>query len=498
MKKKLVLVNTIVSLLYQLIVIICGFVLPQYILRAFGSETNGLVNSINQFLSIVSFLELGVGAVVSSALYGPLAKKDWREVSKVVSSANHFFGNIAKILLIYVVLLVIVFPFINSSEFDAFYTGSLIVIISVNSFAQYYIGIVDNIVLNANQQAYIVYTSQAIASIVNTVFCVILMKYGAGIHTVKAATAAVYIARPIIVRLYVNRKYNINRHERCVNDSINQKWNAVAQHISECVLDSTDIVVLTLFSSLSNVSVYYVYNLVVYNLKNFFLIASSSGILSYMGQMYSIGNMERVSKFFDKIEWMIHEGVVLIFSITAVLIVPFVKVYTSGISDAEYIQPLFALFIVIAHASHCIRLPYFLLVKSSGKYKETQSYFIYSTILNIVLSIVLVNIMGLPGCAIGTLVAMFLQTVCLARYTYKCLLKKDIMFFYRRIIYDVVQFGVIVIVGRMFALNKISYVSWIIMALEVGVFASICVVIFNYIFEREHFIYMLDKILKRR
>ena len=97
MRKKKLAKNTISSLIFQVTTIVCGFILPRLILLYYGSETNGLVNSITQFLSIISFLELGVGAVVQSSLYKPLSKNDSVEVSKIVKSANKFFRTLAKI-----------------------------------------------------------------------------------------------------------------------------------------------------------------------------------------------------------------------------------------------------------------------------------------------------------------------------------------------------------------------------------------------------------------
>ena len=79
------------SLLAQVTVLVCGFILPRFFLQSFGSEVNGMVNSIAQFLGVISFLELGVGAVVESALYKPLAEKNNEEISKVMASANKFF-----------------------------------------------------------------------------------------------------------------------------------------------------------------------------------------------------------------------------------------------------------------------------------------------------------------------------------------------------------------------------------------------------------------------
>ena len=103
MRKKKLIYNTFSSLLFQLTTIICGFILPRLILSAFGSDVNGLVNSITQFLGIIAFLELGVGSVVQSSLYKPLVDKKQEDVSKIISSANKFFRNLARILLIYVV-----------------------------------------------------------------------------------------------------------------------------------------------------------------------------------------------------------------------------------------------------------------------------------------------------------------------------------------------------------------------------------------------------------
>jgi len=104
-RKKRLALNTSTSLFYQVVTIICGFILPRLILKSFGSEVNGLVNSITQFLAIISFLELGVGAVIQSSLYKPLAEKDDEQISRVIVSGQKFFSKLAKILTVYVIIL---------------------------------------------------------------------------------------------------------------------------------------------------------------------------------------------------------------------------------------------------------------------------------------------------------------------------------------------------------------------------------------------------------
>ena len=69
--------NTIASITNQIMLIISGFVIPKYMLSFYGSEINGLVSSISQFLGFISFMQAGVGVVVQAALYDPINRDDW-------------------------------------------------------------------------------------------------------------------------------------------------------------------------------------------------------------------------------------------------------------------------------------------------------------------------------------------------------------------------------------------------------------------------------------
>lgn len=60
--------NTLAALIDQVVIIICGFILPRMFLTSYGSAINGLQASITQFLGIIVLCEMGVGAVVQTAL----------------------------------------------------------------------------------------------------------------------------------------------------------------------------------------------------------------------------------------------------------------------------------------------------------------------------------------------------------------------------------------------------------------------------------------------
>ena len=92
MKKTLLAKNTVASLLAQITSLVCGFILPRFFLQEYGSEVNGLINSIAQFLGVISFLELGVGTVVQSALYKPLVEKMMSRLAELWHLQINFFN----------------------------------------------------------------------------------------------------------------------------------------------------------------------------------------------------------------------------------------------------------------------------------------------------------------------------------------------------------------------------------------------------------------------
>lgn len=484
MRNKLLARNTVASLLTQVVTLICGFILPRFFLQHYGSEVNGLVSSISQFLSVISFLELGVGAVVQSALYKPLADRNREQVSKVMASANRFFRRLASILLAYVLFLLVVYPLMIEHSFGFLYTAALIAAISISSFAQYYFGIVNSLLLTADQRGYIQYNAQTITIILNTIICIVLIQAGGSIQLVKLASSLIYLIRPIVLRFYIDKRYQINWKIQYQEEPIQQKWNGVAQHVAAVVLDGTDTIVLTMFSNLSDVSIYSVYFLVVKGVKTVFL-SLTNGIQSLMGELWAKQEIPELNELFDWTEWVIHTGATFVFGVTAVLIVPFVRVYTNGIHDANYIQPLFAALIVAANAVHCLRLPYNIMILAAGHYKQTQNNYIVAAVVNIVVSVLAVKAWGLIGVAIGTLLAMGYQTVWMALYDSKNLIRWPFAKFLKQIAVDVITVVVCCVASCAFTMTSVSYVNWVINAIEVAIVWLVFVIIINLIFFRE-------------
>lgn len=479
--------NTITSLMYQVVSIVSGFILPRLILQYYGSEINGVVSSITQFLSIISLCECGVGAVVQSALYKPLANNDLSEISKIYASSNRFFKRVAYILIVYIVVLIGIFPFINDGGYDFEFTATLILSIAIGTLAQYYLGITCQLILNAAQLVYIQMIVRTVCIVINVAVSVLLIINGASIQTIKLMSSLVFLVQPLFYTVVVKNKYKIDKKIQYFDEPIKQKWNGMAQHIATVVFENTSILILTVMSTLENVSIYGVYHLVTNGLKLFFT-SLTIGMKSYLGDLFARKETNRLNQTFDKFEWLMHTGSTLIFTIAGILVVPFVEVYTFGINDAEYVQPVFALCMCVATAIYTIRLPYNYMIQSAGHFKQTQSSAIIEAILNIVTAIIFVKMFGLIGVGVSAVVAMVYRTAYFIFYLSRHILHRDISKTIKNISVDILSCVIMVVSTKWITLSNITYLSWFLMAIEVFAICSVEMLLINSIIYKENII----------
>lgn len=484
MRRELFRRNTLASIANQIVTFFSGFILPKLILTSYGSDVNGLLHSITQFLSVISFMEMGMVAVVQSALYAPLANSDNEKISQIITDAKLFFRKLAGLLLIYVILLTIIYPVFINRDFDIIYTASLILILSIGSFCQYYFGITDLILLSAAQKLYINYNVNTVFVVLNVVLNYFLVYCGASIQILKLATALVFLIKPIYFRIYIAQHFKIDRNAVYEGNPIPQKWNGVTQHIAHTVLNSTDYIILTLFSTLSNVSIYSVYALVLSGIRQIY-IALTNGIMPLYGDMWARGESDKLVTFFSWTEWILHMVVVFLFGCTAVLLFPFVQVYTFGINDANYYQPLFSVILTLAYAWYCLRVPYNSMILAAGQYKETQNSYIIVAVMNLAVSIILVFKMGLIGVAIGTFISMLYHTIWIAYYLSKNIIKWKFSYFIKQLVVDIISVLIGMFLTYRFTMDNVSYRSWVVLGIKDAFIWIIVIVIVNVIFYKE-------------
>lgn len=487
MRSKRAIYNIITNLVLQIVVILYGFIVPKIIIQSFGSDVNGLVTSITQFLAYITLLESGIGPVIKATLYKPISKNDNDSIINILYSSERFFRKIAYIFVFYLLLLAIIYPLLVKNEFDYLFTFSLIIIISISTFVEYYFGMTYKLYLQAEQKTYVISFIQILTYIINIIFIIFLAKLNFSIHIIKLVSGLVFIMRPLLQNYYVKKKYNITYNNVDKNYKLRQKWDGLAQHIASVIHNNTDITILTIFSTLSEVSVYSVYLLVLKGVNS--LIQSfSNGVDASFGDMIAKNETDILNKKFGMYESIYLTVSSILYICTLVLIVPFIRVYTKDIIDANYIRPLFAFFIVISEFAWAIRLPYSSIVLAAGHFKETRKGAWLEAIINITISIILIKKFGITGVAIGTLIAMVIRTIEFIYHTNKYILKRKFVISVRKILLVIFETALVLFIVEFVPnFSGYTYISWVVYSIIILLITSTIVLPINIMTYKEEF-----------
>ena len=466
------------TLLYQLIKIVSGIVIPQFMIKSYGSSAYGATSSITQFLSYVTLLEGGIGGVARAELYKPLADGNSTEISKVYNAVRRVFRIIGCVFLGYTVVLACGFRHITDvSFFSDDYTFCLVIAISISTIAQYFFGIANLTLLNADQKRYISNLVMIVTTALNALLVIILIKMGCDILTVKLCSSSIFILRPLFFSVYVKRHYRIDRTQKATGDVLQQKWTGLGQHLAYYLHTNTDVAILTVFADLKWVAVYGVYNLVISSMRNI-ISALTGGMEALFGEMIARKEKDALASTYHYYDLIISCATLVLFGTTAILIVPFIRLYTKGVSDAEYIQPVFALVLLFAEAVNCMFLPCSMLPVAANKFKETRWAAYGEAAINVGLSCLLVLWNPLVGVAVATAVSVLYKNIFYFAYVSKNILHTTFAYGKRYLLYILVL--AVVSVGGYGLVSRVeinSMTAWV--GYGFITFVCVCVVVFS-------------------
>lgn len=477
--------SAFIGLLEELVAIISGFILPRMILTYFGSDYNGIIASVTQFIGCIALLKSGIGMATKAALYEPLYYNEKETVSGIMSATMKFLRRVSYIFVAGIIVFACIYPFCIKEDFSWEFTASLVLIISLGTFFQYYFGLGNQLLLEADQKYYIVSIITIINTLLNTIISVICMKAGMSIHGMKLCSSIVYCTTPIFLNYYVNKKYKLNRKATPDWNRISKRWDAFGMQIANFVNSNTDIVVASLFLNMREVSVYTVYYLVINGIKKV-IVRISSGVEAALGNLKAERDAKKLKNNFLFFEFVLNFICSFVFSCLIILIVPFVSVYTKGITDVNYSRYVFSIVACFAELFYCLRLAYTFMVQAMGAFSETKRFFYIEAVINIVISVILVNFVGLVGIVIGTLLAMIYRTAVFAQFVYKDVIQTTFSFFCKRMITTI---GCIIInccieLPIIFRLQINYYYQWLIIAVPAAAVALIVTIFVHLVSDR--------------
>ena len=410
--KKQKIKNIILSFSSQLIILLLGFIVPRVILDNYNSDTNGLINTITQIFTYVALLEAGIAPSTTNTLYKFVHKNDIEKenVSKILSTSHYSFKRASIYYGIVIILLSFFLPLVLQTELDYITICLYILFEGTASLISFYFVQKWNCLLQVDGKNYIIQLTELITKVLSYGSKIVLSLFGLNIVFIQVVFFIISIGKVMIYKKYINKHYGwIEIKKEHKSEKLADRKAYIVSELAWTVFSSTDLIILSIFCSTKFSSIYSIYNMVFLALNS--LLNSIFNSMKYMlGQSYfeDKENYHIKHDFFNSI----FVGVMtLLLCVSYHLIIPFVKLYTSGITDVNYIYYSFPILFCLVQLLSWSRYVSGNLTAIAGYAKYTSYISVAEAIINLVLSIVLVNKYGILGVLLATVVALPLKVV---------------------------------------------------------------------------------------
>lgn len=465
--------NLISGFASQLIIALLGIVMPRLVLVSYGSETNGLISSITQIYGYFELLEAGVGSATLQALFKWVGKDDGKDrVNQILSATSNYYNRVGTIYVLCMCSLAIIYPIVLSTDIPKSTIVLIILMQGIPSACSYFTSAKFKLLLTADGREYVKNNLSLLIKVFSDLAKISLILAGFQILAVQFAFFCLHMLQIVLYKIYERSEYRwVNYHVIPDYESISQKKNVFIHQISGLIFSNTDILMLTFFCGLKMVSVYTMYAMVLSIITSLINIFSSS-FYFYLGQTFNTSR-EKYLKLHDIHETYFMSLVFTLYTVTYILLIPFIRLYTSGVSDINYIDPILPLLFVSIKFLEIGRAPSLNVLNFSMKFKETQHHAVIEMILNVVVSLVGAWFLGIYGVLLGTIIALLYRCNAMILYSNKRVLERTPLITYRRWGINILVFVLIAQFFNNYPINVPNFFSFIIDGIGLTLFVGI-------------------------
>lgn len=490
------LLNILSGFLSQIITLLLGIVIPRLVLVNLGSEANGLLSSISNILVYVALLEAGVGAAATQALYAPLARGDRYKVSSIVAAVDRLYRRTGRYYFAVILLLTFVFPLTITSELPRWQIMAVIFLSGTPGVIKYYFQGKYTILLGTEGRGYVLTNLSTAIHILTSIVKIMLLLGGFGI----VALQVMYLFFNVIQVLFI--VYYVKKHYPWLDTKVTPDYSATAQsknafvhQVSTLVFFNTDVIILTYFCGLKTVSVYSMYTMLLSIIGT--AISNFGGANFILGQTFNT-DRGRFVKLIDVYEIFIINLTFSLYCIAGIFILPFLRLYTSGVADINYIDPYLPYLFIATYLLSNGRSSSTLVISYAVHYKQTQWRAILESVINITVSILCVFRFGMYGVLIGTIAALIYRANDMVIYANRRILGRSPWKTYRRWLVNLAMFTLFTLLAKA-VLPLIALDSYLKIILCAAVACVVIVPLFfavSFLFERESYRYAADELLR--
>ena len=490
MQLKRVFKNLISSVLVYGVLLVLNLIVSNVVLHTYGSEMNGLVSSVNQIFSYIAMLEAGIGTATINALYKPISDNDGENIQNVFSTSLRYFRRATVGYLLCTVAAALIWPLAIKTDIGYGAVVAVILLQGVSNALSFCFTSTMTAYLSASGQNYINTYFHTGITLLTYVLKLVICLLGWDYIAISVALVLVNLLKCVGYYLYRKVKCpNIAALKEAVNTMVLPQRNSLLIHeISGAIFASTDVIIISIFCDLKAASVYSVYSIAVVACAG--IISQVFGSLTYiLGDAYSKRtDFVRVADCFNA---MYIPSVFAVYTVVFLLLQPFVSLYTSGMTDANYHDPFFPLLFVLIQLLSSCRIVDGAIIKIASHADKTIVRSIVESGINILLSLVLIRFIGIHGVLLGTILALLYRTNDMILYTNKHIFQRSAWKEYRLHLLNFGLFAGCGAVGYFLNITASSYMDLLIKA--VVVFVAVIVVFFavNFLINRKLFVALL-------
>lgn len=371
---------------------------------------NGVFRNIFQFLSLA---ELGIGSAISFRLYEPLSHQNERRIAALMTFFKKAY-NVISLLILGMSLALL--PFLSSIITDpgADVNVYLVFFIYVAQTLSTYLFFAYKLtLLKADQREYIIskYGNYVvIGTSLTEMFVLYFFQSFIGYLLVLVASN---IIKNWLVSRQVDKDYayiydydeTIEKGE--LKEMFKDFFSAFLYRINTVVLNATDNLVLTYFVGLDTVGYYSNYILITSNLKNFLrpvLNSVKASLGNFIAQKSKEESYE-IFKMTNTLTFILYGGASIgLFILTN-------RFITLWIGEEFLLSQVFVLLLAFEFYFRGITLFLAQIRNAMGLFQQLKYRPLLSIVLNLVLSIILVQFMGIEGVILATISATLLTNM---------------------------------------------------------------------------------------
>ncbi len=398
-RTKYSMLNALSAIALTLVNGIFGIVVTRLVISRFGSDFNGLNSTANQIINVLLILEGGFTLASNVALFAPMSAGDYATSNSVLKATRVKFKKIAVIFLAIGTMVAFLYSLAVKSALPREFVFTVILMAVVPQAFNLFYTTTYRVLLQTQQHEFIISGFTALTIGLGHITNIILITHGGKMFMVRLVTMIFAILNCFLITGYTKRKNRfLDFSVEARPELIKGTNDVMAQKITGVIYTSWPIVFLSISPSGGTMlaSVYAVYNNVFVMLKALLHGVIDAPRLGF-GQMLTERKREEVWGAFKEYEFVAVFFTYIALTTAYALILPFVAIYTRGVSDINYYDTTIALLMVIIGSVEMLHIPSGHIINMSGNFKVSKNFQILACAVLIISMSVLGTVFGVYG-----------------------------------------------------------------------------------------------------